>query len=117
MAVNPQFLAATASVDQSAIAPFPNSEKVYVQGSRPDLRVPFRKITQDDTPSQMGAEKNPPIYVYDTSGPYTDPQAKIIFAQVLLPFAPNGSMSVTTPSASLGPPAPLARIDSMILSL
>lgn len=31
MAVNPQFLAATASVDQSAIAPFPNSEKVYVQ--------------------------------------------------------------------------------------
>ena len=77
MAVNPQFLAATASVDQSAIAPFPNSEKVYVQGSRPDLRVPFRKITQDDTPSQMGAEKNPPIYVYDTSGPYTDPQAKI----------------------------------------
>ena len=77
MAVNPQFLAATASVDQSAIAPFPNSEKVYVQGSRPDLRVPFRKITQDDTPSQMGAEQNPPIYVYDTSGPYTDPQAKI----------------------------------------
>ncbi|WVN42660.1 phosphomethylpyrimidine synthase ThiC [beta proteobacterium MWH-UniP1] len=77
MAVNPQFLAATASVDQSAIAPFPNSEKVYIQGSRPDIQVPFRKITQDDTPSQMGAEKNPPIYVYDTSGPYTDPNAKI----------------------------------------
>jgi phosphomethylpyrimidine synthase len=77
MAVNPQFLAATASVDQSAIAPFPNSEKVYVQGSRPDIQVPFRKITQDDTPSQMGAEKNPPIFVYDTSGPYTDPKVKI----------------------------------------
>ena len=86
MAVNPQFLAATASVDQSAIAPFPNSEKVYVQGSRPDLRVPFRKITQDDTPSQMGAEKNPPIYVYDTSGPYTDPQAKIDIRAGLAPI-------------------------------
>ncbi len=86
MAVNPQFLAATASVDQSAIAPFPNSEKVYVQGSRADLRVPFRKITQDDTPSQMGAEKNPPIYVYDTSGPYTDPQAKIDIRAGLAPI-------------------------------
>ncbi len=86
MAVNPQFLAATASVDQSAIAPFPNSEKVYVQGSRPDLRVPFRKITQDDTPSQMGAEKNPPIYVYDTSGPYTDPQVKIDIRAGLAPI-------------------------------
>jgi len=77
MAVNPQFLAATASVDQSAVAPFPNSEKVYVTGSRGDIRVPFRRIHQDDTPSMMGAESNPPIYVYDTSGPYTDPTARI----------------------------------------
>ncbi len=85
MAVNPQFLAATASVDQSAIAPFPNSEKVYVQGSRPDIQVPFRKITQDDTPSMLGAEKNPPIYVYDTSGPYTDPSVKIDIRAGLAP--------------------------------
>ena len=77
MAVNPQFLAATATVDSSAVQPFPNSQKIYVQGSRQDLRVPFRRIDQDDTPSMMGAEKNPPIYVYDTSGPYTDPSAKI----------------------------------------
>jgi len=48
--------------------------------------VPFRKITQDDTPSQMGAEKNPPIYVYDTSGPYTDPQAKIDIRAGLAPI-------------------------------
>ena len=86
MAVNPQFLAATASVDQSAIAPFPNSEKVYVQGSRPDIQVPFRKITQDDTPSMLGAEKNPPIYVYDTSGPYTDPKVKIDIRAGLAPL-------------------------------
>jgi phosphomethylpyrimidine synthase len=77
MAVNPQFLAATATVDSSAVQPFPNSQKIFVQGSRQDLRVPFRRIDQDDTPSMMGAEKNPPIYVYDTSGPYTDPAAKI----------------------------------------
>jgi phosphomethylpyrimidine synthase len=86
MAVNPQFLAATASVDQSAIAPFPNSEKVYVQGSRADIQVPFRKITQDDTPSMLGAEKNPPIYVYDTSGPYTDPNVKIDIRAGLTPL-------------------------------
>jgi phosphomethylpyrimidine synthase len=86
MAVNPQFLAATAAVDQSAIAPFPNSEKVYIQGSRADLRVPFRRITQDDTPSQMGAESNPPIYVYDTSGPYTDPHARIDIRAGLSPI-------------------------------
>ena len=77
MAVNPQFLAATATVDSSAVQPFPNSQKIYIKGSRDDLRVPFRRIDQDDTPSMMGAEKNPPIYVYDTSGPYTDPAARI----------------------------------------
>jgi phosphomethylpyrimidine synthase len=48
-----------------------------VQGSRPDLRVPMRKITQSDTAASFGAEKNPAIYVYDTSGPYTDPDAVI----------------------------------------
>lgn len=77
MSANPDFLAATAKVDEAAVKPLPNSEKVYVQGSRPDIRVPMRKIWQDDTPTAFGGEKNPPIYVYDTSGPYTDPAAKI----------------------------------------
>jgi phosphomethylpyrimidine synthase len=77
MNANPQFLAATAHVDEAAIQPLPNSRKVYVQGSRPDLRVPMREISQSDTPAAMGAEKNPPIFVYDTSGPYTDPSVKI----------------------------------------
>jgi phosphomethylpyrimidine synthase len=74
---NPKFLSATATVDQAAIAPLPNSRKVYVQGSRPDIRVPMREITQADTPASFGFEANPPVYVYDTSGPYTDPDAKI----------------------------------------
>ncbi|MBM3337383.1 MAG: phosphomethylpyrimidine synthase ThiC, partial [Betaproteobacteria bacterium] len=77
MNANPQFLAATATVDEAAIQPLPNSRKVYVQGSRPDIRVPMREISQSDTPASFGAEKNPPVYVYDTSGPYTDPTVKI----------------------------------------
>ena len=57
--------------------PLPGSEKVYITGSRPDIRVPMRRITQDDTPSLFGAASNPDIFVYDTSGPYTDPNIEI----------------------------------------
>ncbi|MDB5775936.1 MAG: thiC [Herbaspirillum sp.] len=77
MNANPKFLSATAVVDQAAITPLPNSRKIYVTGSRPDIRVPMREISQSDTAASFGAEKNPPIYVYDTSGPYSDPDAKI----------------------------------------
>ncbi|MBO7773654.1 phosphomethylpyrimidine synthase ThiC [Burkholderia pseudomallei] len=77
MNANPKFLSADARVDAAAVAPLPNSRKVYVTGSQPDIRVPMREITQADTPTSFGGEKNPPIYVYDTSGPYTDPDAKI----------------------------------------
>jgi phosphomethylpyrimidine synthase len=62
---------------QAAIKPFPASEKIYVEGSRPDIRVPMRRITLAETPASLGAEKNPPVYVYDTSGPYTDPKLTI----------------------------------------
>ncbi|MFN3987066.1 MAG: phosphomethylpyrimidine synthase ThiC [Rhodocyclaceae bacterium] len=77
MNANEKFIAAQAQVDQAAIAPLPNSRKIYVEGSRPDIRVPMREISQSDTPASFGAEPNPPIFVYDCSGPYTDPQAKI----------------------------------------
>jgi phosphomethylpyrimidine synthase len=73
MNANEQFIAARAHVDEAAIQPLPNSRKVYVTGSRPDLRVPMREISQ--TPTE--GEANPPIYVYDCSGPYTDPAARI----------------------------------------
>ncbi len=56
---------------------YPASEKVYLSGSRPDIQVPMRKITLSDTPAHFGAEKNPPLYVYDTSGVYTDPHVEI----------------------------------------
>ena len=81
MNANPQFMAATAAVDDGVVAPLPNSRKIYVTGAQPDIRVPMREISQSDTPAVMGgkagAERNPPVYVYDTSGPYTDPGAKI----------------------------------------
>ena len=77
MNANPKFLSATATVDEAAIAPLPNSRKIYVEGSRPDIRVPMRSISQSDTEASFGGEKNPPIYVYDTSGPYTDPDVQI----------------------------------------
>ncbi len=77
MNTNPQFLADQAHVDRAAIEPLPQSRKIYETGSRPDIRVPFREIIQSDTPTLFGGEKNPPLTVYDTSGPYTDPQADI----------------------------------------
>ena len=71
------FVGETAEIDPATKQPFTNSRKVYVQGSRPDIQVPFREISLSDTPSAFGAEKNPPVMVYDTSGPYTDPSVKI----------------------------------------
>ena len=71
------FSAKHARVDIHSVAPLPNSEKVHVTGSRDDIQVPMRKISQAVTPTDMGGEENPPIFVYDTSGPYTDPNAEI----------------------------------------
>ncbi len=57
---------------------YPSSEKIYIEGSRPDIQVPMRKITLSDTPVHFGSEeKNGPLFVYDTSGVYTDPNVKI----------------------------------------
>ncbi|MDP3677821.1 MAG: phosphomethylpyrimidine synthase ThiC, partial [Methylotenera sp.] len=72
-----KFLTATAEVDPATTQAFAKSRKVYIEGSRPDIRVPFREISLSDTPSMFGAEKNPPVMVYDTSGPYTDPDVSI----------------------------------------
>jgi len=72
-----EFINEDASLDPSALESFANSKKVYIQGSTPDIQVPFREITISDTPSEFGAEKNVPVLVYDTSGPYTDPEHEI----------------------------------------
>ncbi|MHA3104514.1 phosphomethylpyrimidine synthase ThiC [Acinetobacter sp. ANC 3791] len=61
----------------------PASRKVYVQGSRPDIQVPFREISLTETPTGLGGEHNPPVMVYDTSGVYTDPNTQINLNQGL----------------------------------
>ena len=56
---------------------FPNSEKVYTEGSNSSIKVPSRMIRQTDTKLNNDTQPNEPIYVYDTTGPYTDPSYTI----------------------------------------
>ncbi|MBS3934700.1 MAG: phosphomethylpyrimidine synthase ThiC [Sulfuritalea sp.] len=83
MNAHQKFAAPQAQVDGAAIQPLPNARKIYVTGSRPDIRVPMREIGQSDTPTRLGGEKNPPLCIYDCSGPYTDPAARIDLHQGL----------------------------------
>ena len=76
-AIPQDFLDRAAELSSDSTKPLDGSKKIYVEGSRPDIRVPMREIYLEDTASSFGAEPNPPIPVYDTSGPYTDPNVKI----------------------------------------
>jgi len=71
-------LTSLSSIDESFVKPFPNSTKVFTKGSRDDIMVPMRQIKLTDTIGDL-AEKNDPIHVYDTSGPYTDPTKSISY--------------------------------------
>ena len=81
-----EFLSRTAKVDPDSVQPFPSSKKVYQTGSRSDLNVPFREISLAETHSSQGVERNDAVYVYDTSGPYTDPDARIDVRRGLPPL-------------------------------
>ena len=78
-AIPKEFQQKTAQLSEEVTQPFANSKKIYVQGSRPDIRVAMREISQAAAHGLDGAEgeKNPPITVYDTSGPFTDPDVSI----------------------------------------
>ena len=76
-AIPQEFLDRAAQLSSDSTKPLDGSKKIYVAGSRPDIRVPMREIYLEDTASSFGAEPNPPIPVYDTSGPYTDPEVQI----------------------------------------
>src|SRR5512135_1085535 len=67
----------TSELSESVTRPIPGSRKIHASGSRADLRVPMREVALADTPLLFGAETNAPLALYDTSGPYTDPQARI----------------------------------------
>ncbi|GAB4362125.1 MAG: phosphomethylpyrimidine synthase ThiC [Gammaproteobacteria bacterium] len=76
-AIPQEFVKKTAQLSDEVRRPFARSRKIYVSGSRPDLRVPMREVELTPTRTTGAEEENPPIYLYDTSGPYTDPEADI----------------------------------------
>lgn len=61
----------------SIMSSFSGSKKVYVEGSRPDIKVPMREIQLSPTTGTFGEEENAPVRVYDTSGPYTDSASSV----------------------------------------
>ncbi|MDZ7661042.1 phosphomethylpyrimidine synthase ThiC [Thiohalophilus sp.] len=76
-AIPEEFIQKTAKLSDDVTRPFPSSKKTYVTGSRDDIRVPLREVECTPTHTEQGEEHNLPIYIYDTSGPYTDPQVSI----------------------------------------
>jgi phosphomethylpyrimidine synthase len=57
--------------------PLPNSRRIYIEGTQPGVCVAFREIDQNATRNLRNElEENPPVRVYDTSGPYGDPSVR-----------------------------------------
>lgn len=79
MNANPEnFLNKTAKINPTAVQALPNSRKIFVQGSRKNIQVAMREVSLTDTPLENGKfEKNSPVTIYDTSGPYSDPNVEI----------------------------------------
>ncbi len=79
-AVPATLLQQTDQLSESVTRPIPGSRKIFVEGSRPDLRVAMREVVLAQTPTLFGGETNAPVTIYDPSGPYTDPNAIIDLA-------------------------------------
>ena len=78
---------AKSKILRNVTKPFPNSQKVHVETAHAGVHVAMREITQASTRDFQGQiTQNPPLRVYDTSGPYTDPAAKIDFRTGLQPL-------------------------------
>ena len=107
-AIPDSILSRTADIDEQIVKPIPNSNKIYVTGSRPDLRVPMREINCSPTRTEAGQQKNASITVYDTSGPYTDPEAEIDIRKGLPPLRQpwieerNDTRRLAGPSSAYG---------------
>jgi len=76
-AIPEEFIQKTSRLSEEVTKPFTGAKKIHVEGSRPDIRVPMREIEQAPTQASFGAEENPPILVYDTSGPFSDPAVEV----------------------------------------
>ena len=107
-AIPEDFVRRTAQLSDAVTRPFPQSRKVYVQGSRPDIQVPMREVALTPTQTSRGVEENPPVTIYDTSGPYTDPAARIDLmaglADIRTPWieARGDTETLTGPSSAFG---------------
>lgn len=87
--VKTEFLERTNQLSVDVTQPISGSKKIYVEGSRPDIQVPMREVTQSNTLGDTTDEENPPIIVYDTSGAYTDPNIEIDLLAGLTPVRNN----------------------------
>ena len=72
----------TEVIDREGVATAPAAttgaaRRIYVDGSRPDLRVPFREVVQSPTRGVIGETPNLPLRLYDTSGPHGDPEISV----------------------------------------
>ncbi|MBL7002400.1 MAG: phosphomethylpyrimidine synthase ThiC [Gammaproteobacteria bacterium] len=76
-AIPEDFINKTSQLSSDITKPFPRSEKIYIKGSRDDINVGMREVSCDETTTSNGVEVNPPITIYDTSGPFTDPNIEI----------------------------------------
>ena len=98
----------TGKLSEQITQPISGSKKIYIEGSRPDIRVPMREIEVSDTRTEQGVEKNPPITVYDTSGVYTDPNVEIDLLKGLSPVRAewiaerNDTQALEGPSSDFG---------------
>ncbi len=81
-----QFMDRISGLDTDLGRYFPHSRKIHVAGSHAGLRVPMREVSLRPTPTSNGEEINPPVRLYDTSGPYTDPEATIDLRRGLPPL-------------------------------
>jgi len=97
------------SLAERARRPYPGSRKCYVQGSRADLVVGMREVLQSPTTEGVLRRPNPPIPLYDTSGPYGDPNAAIDLARGLPPLRARWIEERGDTELSSRPPAVDAR--------
>ncbi len=103
-----QFMERISGLDIDFARYFPNSGKIHVLGERPDLRVPMREVRLTPTPVSGGEEANPAVRLYDTSGPYTDPEAAVDLHRGLAPVCARwveergDSEELAAPSSAYG---------------
>lgn len=120
-------------LSEKVTAPLLGARKIYVTGSRQDIRVPMREIALTPSSARYGGNENLSLVLYDTSGIYTDPQATIDLAcglprlrtawideradtvEAKLHFKVPESVSVTAPPFPT-PPQPLRARDNVAVT-